>query len=206
MLLGAKARLSASCSPSLISLFSGWVRGCALHPRRFCLFRQNGCALPPRLPMQPNYPRSVFKSRWNSFRQPKLWFLVTVCYWRFAPTISLYPLSVEFSINLPVNRYRGISIRNDNGRIIFNASIMFSLAPLIINRIGGKRPAAGWHYYVWYVLLAHRLPPQRWKWLFGNAYMFSNVHMVTPIVITQPVAEVRFSNIIQPAHRRRNWR
>ncbi len=49
---------------------------------------------------------------------------------------------------------------------LLNASITF-FAPLIINRIGGKNALllAGTIMSI-DVLLAHRSPPQRWKWLF----------------------------------------
>ncbi|MFO6485227.1 MFS transporter [Escherichia coli] len=106
--------------------------------------------------------------RWNCSVQPKLWFL------------SLYVIGVSCTYDVFdqqfANFFTSFFATGEQGTRVFgyvttmgellNASIMF-FAPLIINRIGGKNALllAGTIMSV-NVLLAHRSPPQRWKWLF----------------------------------------
>lgn len=98
--------------------------------------------------------------RWNCSDSQNCGF-VTVCYWRF---LHLRCFDQQFA-----NFFTSFFATGEQGTRVFgyvttmgellNASIMF-FAPLIINRIGGKKcPAAGWHYYVctYYWLIVRHL-------------------------------------------------
>jgi OHS family lactose permease-like MFS transporter len=133
-------RLSASCSPSIISLFSGWVL--AVHSSSpFYFFAKTDAPSSATVANAVGANHSAFslKLALELFRQPKLWFL------------SLYVIGVSCTYDVFdqqfANFFTSFFATGEQGTRVFgyvttmgellNASIMF-FAPLIINRIGGK--------------------------------------------------------------------
>nr|WP_267284494.1 MFS transporter [Klebsiella pneumoniae] len=111
-------RLSASCSPSIISLFSGWVL--AVHSSSpFYFFAKTDAPSSATVANAVGANHSAFSlAGAGTVQTAKLWFCHCMLL-AFAPTMFLTNsllISLLRSL-LPVNRVRGIWLRNDNGRI-----------------------------------------------------------------------------------------